>query len=941
LAKVMASSEQLTATTYQEYRAHIDREDLPRAAANGAVIVAAFTTAFIVLDWFVFPDAFLRMLRVRIICDLAMVLIATVTAKRYPKISCIGGVLCAGWMLLDVIWVAGGTGGLYTPGLMLLFLGMPVLLPLTASQAAGIVAVLIGGLSVVTLAVPSAGASHVQLLGIVFPLAAGAESVLACGLLDRMRFSDFLQRREIEKARDELKELDAAKSRFTANIHHELRTPLTLTLAPVEAMLGGQFGALSEVQRSYLETVQSNGLRLLKLINNLLDLAKIESQQLAIRRRPVRVAEMAQGIVDGARPLAERKGVQLEVEALDELPRIHADPEAFEKILVNLLGNALKFTERGGAIRVQGVREGRDGVHIVVADTGMGIPANQLERIFDRFAQVDASSTRRYEGTGIGLALVKELVELHGGRVWAASEGLGRGAQMHVVLPAGQSDVAESDALAEAIEDESGELRPALRNAIAGMGAELEEDASGNAAYGDALRLSELERNVARHNEDTRLGARPVLPELPPSTPEVLIVEDNIDMRRLLYHLVRQEFRVRIARDGREGLAAVRERAPDLVLTDVMMPNMSGTELCAEIKRDAELAHVPVVLVTSKAEREMKIQGLEYGADDYVTKPFHPRELMARVRSLVRLRQAQQQLAERNALLESTNEELHATMDELKEASAQLVHAERLAAVGELAAGVAHEINNPVNFAMNAARTLRAVVDDVKTVAEQVRAIDPGDTDALRRQIDALEALRARLGFDESAATLAELTDIVTEGLERTAALVGDLRDFAAPGARDQGPVDVVRGLRTTLRLIGHTLVSAGVHVHPDIPEGLPQIRGDMRALNQVFLNLLKNAAESFEDGAGAVWVTARLEEGCVLVEIRDNGPGVAPEVRERLFEPFVTTKVGRGSGLGLSISRQIVEECGGRLELDSEPGAGTRVVLRFPVPVSEGWHAA
>jgi two-component system, NtrC family, sensor kinase len=344
------------------------------------------------------------------------------------------------------------------------------------------------------------------------------------------------------------------------------------------------------------------------------------------------------------------------------------------------------------------------------------------------------------------------------------------------------------------------------------------------------------------------------------------------------------------------------------------------------------------VLVTSKAEREMKIQGLEYGADDYVTKPFHPRELLARVRSLVRLRQVQQELGVRNALLESTNEELLATNEELKQASAQLVHAERLAAVGELAAGVAHEINNPVNFAMNAARTLRAVVDDVRAVAAQVSAIDPGDTDALRRQIEALETLRERLGFDQSAAALAELTDIVTEGLERTAGLVGDLRDFAAPGSREWGPVDLARGLRTTLRLIGHTMMSAGVEVHAEVPEGLPQIRGDARALNQVFLNLLKNAAESHEQSEyGSVWLTARAEEGAVLVEIRDDGPGIAPEVRERLFEPFVSTKVGRGSGLGLSISRRIMEEHGGRLELESAEGQGTRVVMRFPLPAEPG----
>jgi two-component system NtrC family sensor kinase len=166
---------------------------------------------------------------------------------------------------------------------------------------------------------------------------------------------------------------------------------------------------------------------------------------------------------------------------------------------------------------------------------------------------------------------------------------------------------------------------------------------------------------------------------------------------------------------------------------------------------------------------------------------------------------------------------------------------------------------------------------------------------------------------------------------------VGDLRDFAAPGSRERGPVDLARGLRTTLRLMGHTLMSAGIQVHADLPEGLPQIHGDARALNQVFLNLLKNAAESFEGGAGAVWVTARAEDNGVLVEIRDDGPGVAPELRERLFEPFVTTKWGRGSGLGLSISRRIVEDHGGQLELESVRGAGTRVVMRFPLPDSLG----
>jgi signal transduction histidine kinase len=327
----------------------------------------------------------------------------------------------------------------------------------------------------------------------------------------------------------------------------------------------------------------------------------------------------------------------------------------------------------------------------------------------------------------------------------------------------------------------------------------------------------------------------------------------------------------------------------------------------------------------------MKIEGLEFGADDYVTKPFHPRELMARVRSLVRLRLARRELALRNDQLESANAELVAALADLKQAGAQLVHAERLAAVGELAAGVAHEINNPVNFAMNAARTLRAVVDDVQEVAKQVAAIDADNAAALKRQIEALGELRERLGFDESAATLEELSGIITEGLERTAALVGDLRDFAAPGGRENGDIDLSRGLRTTLRLVGHTLVAQHIEVHADLPEGLPRAAGDVRAMNQVFLNLLKNAAESFGGRDGSIWVAVRAEGDEVIVAIRDDGPGMTPEVRQRLFEPFYTTKEGTGTGLGLSICKRIVEDHGGRLEIETAPGEGTTVSLHLP----------
>jgi signal transduction histidine kinase len=193
-------------------------------------------------------------------------------------------------------------------------------------------------------------------------------------------------------------------------------------------------------------------------------------------------------------------------------------------------------------------------------------------------------------------------------------------------------------------------------------------------------------------------------------------------------------------------------------------------------------------------------------------------------------------------------------------------------------------------------------------------------------------ALRERVGFDELMDSLAELASIVTQGLDRTAELVGDLRDFAGPDGRRRADVDVCRGLRSTLRLMGHGLAEAGIRVENGLPDALPTVEGEPRALNQVFLNLLKNAAEALEGRRGTIWMTARALEGSVLVEIRDDGPGVSPEIQERLFEPFFSTReAGGGTGLGLSICRRIVREHGGEIEIGSGPEGGTRVSVRLP----------
>jgi signal transduction histidine kinase len=627
--------------------------------------------------------------------------------------------------------------------------------------------------------------------------------------------------------------------------------------------------------------------------------------------------------------MAERKGIVVELEGFESIPVVYADADGLEKIIVNLLGNSLKFTERGRIVLSGQVCE--EGIHIIVSDTGIGIPPAQLEKVFNRFAQVDASATRKHEGTGIGLSLVQELVQLHGGRVWAESEGEGHGSEMHLILPIGEGDPEEDE---EVLQSSDGRALTAA-GSFEAMASEMSLESDG---AGDG-RFTEMEHSVERW-EGARAkseGEEPA-PVHPPGTPEVLVVEDNAEMRRLLAFLIGREFRVRAAVNGRRALEAVQESPPDLVVTDVMMPEMSGTDLCRALKEDPATRGIPVMLVTSKAEREVKIQGLELGADDYVTKPFHPRELLARVRSLVRLRQLQKEIAEQNASLEASNVELERTLVELKEAEVQLVQAERLAAVGELSAGVAHEVNNPLNFALNSLTTLRTYVDDLRNVAQRIGELDPSDPSKLVSQLEDLERDKSELGFDELADALSELVAIVNEGLNRTSHLVSDLRDFAAPHRGENRPIDVRPGLRSTVHLLGHKCREARAEVTMAIDQEVPTVMGDAGALNQVFLNILKNAAEAIEGEGGAIHVAASGEDAQVVVRIRDTGPGMEAAVKERLFEPFFSTKgAGKGTGLGLSMSRRIVEQHGGTIEIESQPGEGTCVTVRLPAEGANG----
>ena len=899
---------------YREYRDQIDTQVLGPALKNAVLTFFLLQTlVFIPADWVLYREHFDSFLAARLALNVALGVIWLGTATRWPVASSVAVCALGTALFLFMVDQTGGVVSGYYVGLILLVVGMGFLTPQTVKQSAFIAGSIFSSYAALPLynADPINGTIFAE--NLFFLGAACAEAWWASLHMERMRFADFCQKRELERARDDLADLDQAKSRFSSNVHHELRTPLTLILAPLDALRSGDLGALPETVQKTLSTMHSNGRRLHKMINNLLDLSRIESHEFVVVRRLLDVRALIDDLVAGAQPMADRKRIDLRVQGLDDLPQIHADPEALEKIFVNLLGNALKFTEEAGRIDVEA--RGLDGgLEVRISDDGIGIPQNKLDTIFDRFAQVDASATRRFEGTGIGLSLVREMVERHQGWIRAESDGPDQGTTLMMWLPVGQPDAAADE---EVMLTEEGE-RQTVRNAMESVRADLQMSDS----EGPGLDFhQDMKRAADRWSDENGEAAAESSEPKWVNAPEILIAEDNPDMRSLLATLIGQEFRVRTARNGREALEKLEERLPDLLLSDVMMPEMSGLELCREVKQNPATRALPVVLVTSKAERDMKIEGLELGADDYVTKPFHPRELMARVRSLVRVVSLQKQLSLRNASLESA-------LDELKQAEVQLVQSERLAAVGELAAGIAHEVNNPVNFALNSARTLEVAVQDIRAAVEE-----SGSGACSSSQ-------PAAASVEEIASDVVELAEIIREGLSRTASLVGDLRDFSSPGrwgAQVPG-VQVEKGLRSTLQLVRHDLEKRGADVHISIEEGLPSIVGDLSGLNQVFLNLLKNAGEALGPAGGRIDLSLERRGGDLIVEVSDEGVGIQSDHLKRLFEPFFTTKeTGEGTGLGLSISRRIVAAHGGRIEVASASGEGTCFSVQLPISREEG----
>ncbi|UVT14060.1 SpoIIE family protein phosphatase [Streptomyces thermocarboxydus] len=439
-----------------------------------------------------------------------------------------------------------------------------------------------------------------------------------------------------QRRAEELAELDRAKTTFFSNISHELRTPLTLIMGPVEE-LRTRLADAGEDIRTELDAIHRNGLRLGKLVNTLLDFSRIEAGRMQARYEPVELGAVTAELASVFRSAIERAGLTFQVDcpALDE--PVHVDRTLWEKVILNLLSNALKFTFEG-TVRVTVRRSGPHAV-VTVADTGTGVPEAEMPRLFERFHRIENARSRSNEGSGIGLALVRELVGLHGGTIDAASTE-GEGTAFTVRVPFGTAHLPEGSVVSEpAAVRASATADPYVHEALRWLPVSPEGAADGDGPEGTEAAPLGTDAGPAR-------SAR------------VLVADDNADMREYLTRILTAGgYEVTAVTDGVEALDAARRRTPDLVVSDVMMPRLDGLELVSRLRGDSRTASVPVLLLSARAGQEASIEGLRAGADDYLVKPFAAAELLARVRANVELARLRgHHLRWRTALVDSLQE---------------------------------------------------------------------------------------------------------------------------------------------------------------------------------------------------------------------------------------------------------------------------------------------
>ena len=796
---------------------------------------------------------------------------------------------------------------------------------------------------------------------------------------------------EEERQRAEaLSELDRAKTAFFSNVSHEFRTPLTLMLGPLEEVLARQHAETGPDELELVQTAHRNGLRLLKLVNTLLDFARIEAGRVVASFRATDLSATTAELAAGFRSALDRAGLRLEVRCPPLPEPVFVDGDMWEKIVLNLLSNAFKFTFDGSIKVSLAVAPDAGAAILTVEDTGTGIPADEVPRLFERFHRVEGSRGRTHEGTGIGLALVQELVRLHGGTVVVESEP-GRGSRFQVRLPFGTAHLPP---------ERVGPVAP-LASTATRAGAYVEEALSwlpGTTAAAPASATPPVEEGL-----------------LPPAgtRPRVLVADDNADMRDYMRRLLGDHYDLTLVSNGEEALRVARQGRTDLVLTDVMMPVLDGFGLLRELRGDPLTVRLPVILLSARAGEEARVEGLEAGADDYVVKPFAARELQARVAAALHLARVR---AEASAALRESEERYRSLIeataqviwtsdsrgrftsrspsyerftglawDEYKDGSMRAIHPDDVDRVraeraeylrrgepGEIrfrlrrADGVYRRVVGrgvPIRDATGRIKEWVGTMTDVEDHRQaEERLRQAGKMEAVGRLAgglahdfnNQLQGITGFAGFVDkdpglSAQARQDLHEI-RKASERMASMTHQLLAFSRQQVLLPETLDLNAAVADSQSLL-QRLIGTNIQIVVQLAPGPKWVQVDRAQFLQVLMNLAINARDAMPGGGDLVVRTgtrnAVPERGAVrgpyaVLMVTDSGAGIAPEHLAHIFEPFFTTKgIGEGTGLGLSTVHGIVTQSRGQVWAESRPEAGTTFTVLLPmVPAPSGVEA-
>jgi PAS domain S-box-containing protein len=682
------------------------------------------------------------------------------------------------------------------------------------------------------------------------------------------------QTAEIRGLYEQLKAFDQLKSQFFANVSHELRTPLTLVLGLSDRLQ--EDPTLAVAQRRDLAAIERNARLLLKQVNDILDLTKLEAGKMTVNYEAVDLAHLVRLAASPFEVLAAERHLALAVDVPASLPA-QLDAEKVEHVLANLLSNAVKFTPQGGHIGCRLQVHG-PAAAITVSDSGPGIPADQREAIFERFVQVDGGADRRYGGTGLGLAIAKEFVALHGGTI-AVGDAPGGGGLFTVTLPL---TAPPGRPVREASPATPAPATPVIR------------DESASAAV-----------------EVLRARVQALSTALPASRPLVLVVEDHAEMNSFIAEILGREYRIATAFDGQEGLDMALALLPDLILTDVMMPRMSGGQLVHAVRKRPELDAVPIVLLTARADDDLRVHLLRQGAQDYLAKPFQKGELLARVGNLITMKQARDIL----------QQELDCQVHDLADLAVEVAHRRRELQTALESVSVARD--QAVRASQLRANFLRLVSHEIRTpltiLQLHLQVLGMDDTMPLTPKQQASVQKMALAGK--------RLLDLVNTILEYARIESGKMPIHAEAIDLTALAEDVCTELRPQAEQRHLTL-------HLTAAADLPSLESDPKLVRLILVNLVGNAIKFTDRGGVAVALSAAAGRHHLVVH--DTGPGIAADKMTTIFEPFehvepANHKHTPGLGLGLALVKEMVDALGGSIEVSSHVGEGSAFTVTLP----------